>query len=130
MTGPTALSANERFTRESSPLPWLYRTLRGPVRRALARWFDLQIDGLEPGLPGVALLALRSGVPVVPAGIRGTFEALAGRRGYIPRRVPLGVRFGPARRFSVVRAASRRGAGAPLAEARLHIEDGTNDRRS
>src|SRR5437773_4037452 len=34
---------------------------------------------LEPGLPGVALLALRSGVPVVPAGIRGTYEALAGR---------------------------------------------------
>ena len=32
------------------------------------------------GLPGVGLLALRSGVPVVPAGIRGTYEALAGRR--------------------------------------------------
>ena len=64
---------------------------------------------LEPGLPGVALLALRSGVPVVPAGIRGTYEALAGRWGYIPRRVPLGVRFGPARCFS---------------------EDGSNGRRS
>src|SRR6266850_6969063 len=47
MTGPTVLSANERFTRESPPLPWLYRTLRGPVRKALARWFDLRIDGLE-----------------------------------------------------------------------------------
>ena len=55
---------------------------------------------LEPGLPGVALLALRSGVPVVPAGIRGTYEALAGRRAYIPRRVPIGVRFGPARCFA------------------------------
>src|SRR5256885_83145 len=184
MTGPTALSANERFTRESSPLPWLYRTLRGPVRKALARWFDLQIDGLEnlpssgpyliaanhhnyldgvvlgvaapepisflvmprvwratplhpilhrnlgsipidlgradvsalrralrtleagkvigifpegpfsvrgrlePRLPGVALLALRSGVPVIPAGIRGTYEALAERRRYIPRPGP------------------------------------------
>jgi len=55
---------------------------------------------LERGLPGVGLLALRAGVPVVPAGIRGTFQALAGRRGYIPRRYPLAVRFGPARRFA------------------------------
>ena len=54
---------------------------------------------LEPGLPGVGLLALRSGVPVVPAGIRGTYAALVGRRGYIPRRHPLTVRIGPARRF-------------------------------
>src|SRR5438093_13207664 len=210
MTGPTALSANERFTRESSPLPWLYRTLRGPAHKALTRWFDLQIDGLEnlptsgpylvaanhhnyldgivlgvatpapiaflvmprvwratplhpmfhrhirsipidleradvgalrralymlqsgkvvgifpegpfsvrgrlePGLPGVALLALRSGVPVVPAGIRGTYEALAGRRGYIPRRVPLGVRFGPARSFPDAGAHGRR-------SVRLHV---------
>jgi 1-acyl-sn-glycerol-3-phosphate acyltransferase len=55
---------------------------------------------LEPGLHGVALLALRSGVPVVPAGIRGTYEALAGRRFYIPRRHPIRVRFGPARVFA------------------------------
>lgn len=65
---------------------------------------------LEPGLPGVALLALRSGVPVVPAGIRGTYEALAGRRGYVPRRVPLGVRFGPARCFSEDGSHGRRSA--------------------
>jgi 1-acyl-sn-glycerol-3-phosphate acyltransferase len=65
---------------------------------------------LEPGLPGVALLALRSGVPVVPAGIRGTYEALAGRRGYIPRRVPLAVRFGPARCFSDDASRDRRRA--------------------
>jgi 1-acyl-sn-glycerol-3-phosphate acyltransferase len=65
---------------------------------------------LEAGLPGVAMLALRSGVPVVPAGIRGTYEALTGRRAYIPRRVPLGVRFGPARCFSGDGAGSRRSA--------------------
>src|SRR2546428_10262228 len=47
MTGRTALSANERFTRESPPPPWLYRVFRGPVRKALARWFDLRVDGLE-----------------------------------------------------------------------------------
>src|SRR5213083_3167526 len=69
---------------------------------------------LERGLPGVGLLALRSGVPVVPAGIRGTYEALAGRWGYIPRRVPLGVRFGPARCFSEDGANGRR-------SVRLHV---------
>ena len=55
---------------------------------------------LERGQPGVALLALHSGVPVVPAGIRGTWEALRGRRFYVPRATRLGVRFGPPRRFS------------------------------
>jgi 1-acyl-sn-glycerol-3-phosphate acyltransferase len=55
---------------------------------------------LERGLPGVALLALRSGAPVVPAAVRGTYEALAGRRAHVPRRHPLSVRFGPPRRFA------------------------------
>jgi 1-acyl-sn-glycerol-3-phosphate acyltransferase len=210
MAGPTALAANQRVAREAPPVPFLYRALRGPVRQALGRWFDLRVEGLEhlpasgpyliaanhhnyldgivlgvaapepisflvmprvwratplhpmfhrhigsipidleradvgalrralyklqsgkvvgifpegpfsvrgrlePGLPGVALLALRSGVPVVPAGIRGTYEALAGRRGYIPRRVPLGVRFGPARSFSEDGANGRR-------SVRLHV---------
>src|SRR5438034_11459517 len=206
MAGPTTLAANQRLARETAPVPFLYRALRGPLRQALGRWFDLRVDGLEhlpasgpyliaanhhnyldgvvlgvtvpepisflvmprvwratpfhpmfhrnirsipidleradvgalrralqilqegrvvgifpegpfsvrgrlePGLPGVALLALRSGVPVIPAGIRGTYEALAGRRGYIPRRVLLGVRFGPARCFSQDGAHGRRSA--------------------
>jgi 1-acyl-sn-glycerol-3-phosphate acyltransferase len=206
MAGPTALAAKGRVAREASPAPLLYRTLRGPLRRVLVRWFDLSVQGLEhlpasgpyliaanhhnyldgvvlgvaapepisflvmprvwhatplhpilhrhigsipidleradvgalrralqtldagkvvgifpegpfsvcgrlePGLPGVALLALRSGVPVVPAGIRGTYEALTGRRAYIPRRVPLGVTFGPARCFSGDGASTRRSA--------------------
>jgi 1-acyl-sn-glycerol-3-phosphate acyltransferase len=196
MAGPTALAPNRRVANEASPAPLLYRALRGPVRRALARWFDLSIEGLEHlpasgpyliaanhhnyldgvvlgvaapepisflvmprvwratplhpmlhrhigsipihlgradvnalrralqtleagkvvgifpegpfsvrgrlerGLPGVALLALKSGVPVVPAALQGTFEALRQRRFYLPRRTPLGVRFGPPRRFS------------------------------
>lgn len=206
MAGPSALAETGSVTRESSTVPFLYRALRPPIRRALVRWFDLRVEGLEhlppsgpyliaanhhnyldgvvlgvavpepisflvmprvwratplhpifhrnirsipidldradvgalrralqslqegrvvgifpegpfsvrgrlePGLPGVALLALRSGVPVVPAGIRGTYEALAGRRGYIPRRVPIGVRFGPARCFSGDGARERRSA--------------------
>ncbi len=55
---------------------------------------------LEPGLSGVAVLALRSHAPVVPAGIRGTYEALVGRRGYVPRPHPLSVTFGAPRTFS------------------------------
>jgi 1-acyl-sn-glycerol-3-phosphate acyltransferase len=55
---------------------------------------------LEAGLHGVALLALRSGVPVIPVAISGTYEALAGRRWYIPRRQPLRVRIGPPHQFA------------------------------
>jgi 1-acyl-sn-glycerol-3-phosphate acyltransferase len=94
----------------------------GALRRALQSLQEGRVVGifpegpfsvhgrLEPGLPGVALLALRSGVPVIPAGIRGTYEALEGRRGYIPRRVPIGVRFGPARYFSGDGSHGRRSA--------------------
>ena len=71
---------------------------------------------LEPGLPGVGLLALRSGVPVVPAAIRGTYQALVGRRFYIPRRHPLVVRFGPPRRFASAPFTSRRIARREVTE--------------
>lgn len=58
-------------------------------------------DGyLVRGQPGVALVALRAGVPVVPAAITGTFRALAARAWHIPRRVPLRVRFGKPLRFT------------------------------
>ncbi|OGK81069.1 MAG: hypothetical protein A2050_11295 [Candidatus Rokubacteria bacterium GWA2_73_35] len=84
----------------------------GALRRALERLRQGHLVGifpegpfstrgrLEPGLPGVGLLALCSGVPVVPAGIRGTYEALRDRWGYVPRRHPLSVRFGAPRCFS------------------------------
>jgi 1-acyl-sn-glycerol-3-phosphate acyltransferase len=101
------------FHRNIRSIPFdLGRADVGALRRALQVLQEGRVVGifpegpfsvrgrLEPGLPGVALLALRSGVPVVPAGIRGTYEALAGRRGYIPRRVPIGVRFGPPRCFA------------------------------
>ena len=83
----------------------------GALRRALRALAQGRIVGifpegpfsvhgrLEAGLHGVALLALRSGVPVLPAGIRGTYQALVGRRFYIPRRHPIRVHFGPARVF-------------------------------
>jgi 1-acyl-sn-glycerol-3-phosphate acyltransferase len=79
----------------------------GAIKRALRTLGDGRALGIFPegpfsrqgrlvrGQPGVALIAARAGVPVVPAGIRGTYEALAGRRFYVPRRQPLSVRFGP-----------------------------------
>jgi 1-acyl-sn-glycerol-3-phosphate acyltransferase len=69
---------------------------------------------LERGLPGVALLALRARVPVVPVGIRGTYEALRGRRFYLPRRHPVVVRIGPPRRFAADRESSDRHARAAV----------------
>ena len=101
----------------------------GAVRSALGALGDGRMIGifpegpfslngrLEPGLPGVGLLALRSGAPVVPAGIRGTYAALVGRRGYVPRRFPLAVRFGPPRRFP------REGGRAARAGATQRIMD-------
>ena len=64
---------------------------------------------LERGLPGVGLLALRSGAPVVPVAIRGTYEALRGRRFYLPRRHPIQVRVGRPRSFAPTRRGSERG---------------------
>jgi 1-acyl-sn-glycerol-3-phosphate acyltransferase len=58
---------------------------------------------LVPGQPGVGMIALRSGVPVVPAAIEGTYEALVGRRFYVPRRHPLSVRFGAPMHFGRAR---------------------------
>ena len=89
----------------------LERPDRGGLKKALGALAEGSVVGifpegpfsvrgrLERGLPGVALLALRSGAPVIPAGITGTYEALAERWGHIPRRSALRVRFGPPRRF-------------------------------
>ncbi|MBI1845717.1 MAG: 1-acyl-sn-glycerol-3-phosphate acyltransferase [Candidatus Rokubacteria bacterium] len=100
----------------------------GALRRALGALDAGRVVGIFPegpfsvrgrlgaGLPGVGLLALRSGVPVVPAAIRGTYEALVGRRFYVPRRHPLHVRFGPPRLFSAVASPNARAARANVTE--------------
>jgi 1-acyl-sn-glycerol-3-phosphate acyltransferase len=84
----------------------------GAIRRALRILEGGGVVGIFPegpfsqhgrlvrGQPGVALVALRSGVPVVPAAITGTFHALAARRFFVPRRVPISVRFGKPLRFT------------------------------
>jgi 1-acyl-sn-glycerol-3-phosphate acyltransferase len=119
---PIAFLVMPRVYRATPLHPWFHRRVGsiplelarpdvGALRRALGTLESGGVVGifpegpfsvrgrLERGLPGVALLAIRSGVPVVPAGIAGTYEALDGRRWYVPRRRPLAVRFGPARRF-------------------------------
>jgi 1-acyl-sn-glycerol-3-phosphate acyltransferase len=100
----------------------------GALRRALATLEAGRVVGifpegpssvrgrLEPGLPGVALLALRSGAPVVPAAIRGTYQALVGRRLHIPRGCPLRVRFGPPRVFAPPSEAGPRQARAGVTQ--------------
>jgi len=49
---------------------------------------------LQPAKPGVGLLACRTGVPVVPARIFGTFAAF-GRDGPLRLGVPISIIFGP-----------------------------------
>src|SRR6266705_4715224 len=46
MASPTALVASPRVARAAPPVPFLYRALRGPVRRVLGRWFELSVEGL------------------------------------------------------------------------------------
>jgi 1-acyl-sn-glycerol-3-phosphate acyltransferase len=87
----------------------------GAIKRVLRVLEDGRVVGIFPegpfsregrlvsGQPGVAMLALRSGIPVVPAAIAGTYEALVGRRFYVPRRHPLSVRFGTPMHFGRAR---------------------------
>jgi 1-acyl-sn-glycerol-3-phosphate acyltransferase len=98
----------------------------GAIRRALRVLEDGGVIGIFPegpfsrhgtlgrGQPGVALVALRAGVPVVPAAISGTFRALAARRFFLPRRVPLGVRFGKPLRFTAPRHRMTQGVRADV----------------
>jgi 1-acyl-sn-glycerol-3-phosphate acyltransferase len=52
-------------------------------------------DGeLQPMKPGIAVLVTRASVPVIPAGIAGTFESLP-RTGRFPRPHPLHIHYGP-----------------------------------
>ena len=98
----------------------------GAIRRALRVLEQGGVIGIFPegpfsrhgrlvrGQPGVALVALRSGVPVVPAAISGTFRALAARRFFVPRRVPLSVRFGKPLRFATPRQRVTQGLRADV----------------
>ena len=67
----------------------------------------------QPFKGGIGLLALETGVPVVPARVTGTYRALPKGR-FLPRRYPVVVRFGP----PIYPAGYRHsGAGTDLPEA-------------
>lgn len=87
----------------------------GAIKRALRVLEEGGVVGIFPegplsqngrlvrGQPGVAVIALRSGVPVVPVAVRGTYEALAGRLLHVPRPYPLSVRIGEPLQFGRIR---------------------------
>ena len=96
------------FHRQVGSIPInLERPDPGAIKRALRKLEEGGVVGIFPegpfslegrlvnGQPGVALIALRSGVPVVPAAICGTYEALNRGVFYLPKPHPLTVRFGP-----------------------------------
>lgn len=76
---------------------------------------------LQPLLPGVALLALRAGVPVVPVGLWGT-NAILPYGHTIPRPTfdTVGVHFGPALDFSELQTLPSR---EQRSQAMQHLED-------
>jgi len=91
----------------------------GAIRRALRVLEDGGVVGIFPegpfslngqlvrGQPGVGMIALRSGVPVVPVAIRGPYEALAGRPLHIPRPYALSARFGTPLEFGQIRRGTK-----------------------
>ena len=47
MSRSTALSPTSGVAGAAAPFPFVYQALRTPARAALARWFDLRVEGLE-----------------------------------------------------------------------------------
>ena len=91
----------------------------GAIKRALRVLESGGVVGIFPegpsslngrlvgGKPGVATIAIRSGVPVVPVAIPGTYEALTRSTFYIPRPHPLTIRFGEPLSFARLRREMR-----------------------
>jgi 1-acyl-sn-glycerol-3-phosphate acyltransferase len=106
----------------------------GAIKRALRTLEEGTVVGIFPegpfsrngrlgrGQPGVAIIALRSGVPVVPVAIRGTYEALVGRPMHLPRPSPLSARFGTPLEFGRIKRGIRIGRAA-RAEVTCRIMD-------
>lgn len=65
----------------------------------------ITLDGaLLPAQPGIVSIAARAGVPIVPVGVRGAFEAFP-RQALVPRPRPVAVAYGEP--FDVPRSAAR-----------------------
>src|SRR5882724_2716932 len=86
------------------PRVWAATPLHPVFHRHIGS-IPLNLDRADVGALRRALAALECGrvvgiFPEGPFSVSGTWEALRGRRFYVPRATPLAVRFGPPRRFS------------------------------
>ena len=81
-------------------------------------------DGrLQRGRPGIGLVVLKSGAPVVPARVFGTFEAF-GRHRRWPRPSSVGVRLGAPLRFDAQCAEARTAPRPRVKELYQEVADG------
>ncbi len=83
---------------------------------------------LQPFKPGLGLLAIETGVPVVPALIEGTFEALPKGR-FLPRKSKIRVTFGEPVRVEMFVAAKQFSAKATPKERRELYQQFTDEVR-
>lgn len=80
-------------------------------------------DGrMQPGRAGIGLIALKSGAPVVPVRVFGTFEAW-GRHRRLPRLSPVAVRFGPPLRFEALAAEAETATRVRVKEIYQEVTD-------
>lgn len=80
-------------------------------------------DGnLQPGRAGVGLVVLKSGAPVVPVRVFGTFEAF-GRQHRFPRPRPVAVRVGRVLRFDALRAEAQEAPRPRVKELYQQVAD-------
>lgn len=80
-------------------------------------------DGaLLPAQPGVISIAARAGVPIVPVGVRGAFEAFP-RDARLPRPRAVRVAYGTPLEIPATAARSREGQGCLAAELMRRIGD-------
>lgn len=80
-------------------------------------------DGrLQSGRSGIGLIVLKSGAPVVPVRVFGTYDAW-GRHRRMPRLVPLGVRFGAPLRFDGLIAEAKQATRVRVKEIYQQVTD-------
>src|SRR2546429_20812 len=109
MARTTALQENVTRVAPAPAPPLVYRLLREPIRRVLERHFDFRVEGMEH-LPA-------EGPVIIAANHHNYLDGVVLAAAVVPRRHPLAVRFGPARRFK------RGGGRAARAGATQRIMD-------
>jgi len=92
---------------ERSALMGIIRVLRGGGAALIFPEGSRSTDGeLQTAQPGVGMIIAKTGAPVVPVAISGTYEAFSRDR-FFPRRHPVVVRVGEPLRFNLPDKVSR-----------------------